>query len=136
MADSQVLVLKVHNEDITEEEALAILDRIASQFGLRVTIHGHVQDDPRFWDEPADKEELSQFVGLARLVDSDLGATVGYLIDDGENVERTLAILNGLPDPDEDEALMSEEEVDDDIFHGEVGNIVREDLSRFQEDDR
>lgn len=124
MADSQVLVLKVHSEDISEEEALAIIDRLAQQFGLRITLHGYVEDEPRFWDEPADKEELGQLIGLARLIDGDLGATVGYIIDDGENVEKMLTLLNGLPDPD------------DIVFDGEGGDIVREDLSRYQEDDR
>lgn len=99
MSNSQVLVLKVHEDDITEEEALAVIDSIAKNFDLRITVHGHAWDDPRFWSEPATEQDLSNLVGMARLIDGEQGgAIIGFIIDDGENLEQLLAVLNGEPD--------------------------------------
>lgn len=98
---SSVLILKVDDTDINEQEALAVIENIAQKFQLRITIHGHTDDDSRFWDmrghvtqQHLDDLDTSRAKNeLIPLVDDEEGI-IGYVLDG--SMDNLLEVLNGV----------------------------------------
>lgn len=100
---SNILILKVEDEDINEEEGIAVIQNIAEQFGLRVMIHGGLEDEGDRYDLLAsldDMHESDLLKNLAAgqllpLVDEEHGI-IGYVID-GQPTQELMNALNGYP---------------------------------------
>lgn len=97
---SNVLILKVADEDLSEEEGIEVIKNIAKNFNLRVSFHGHEGDDERYdllasvSQMHVDDAQKSLDAGnLVPLVDDDNGI-IGYILD-GEHVHDLMSALNG-----------------------------------------
>lgn len=96
-----VVYFKVSDDPVTDEEAIELINRIARLFMLRVSFHGHEDEDPRFLikssaDQPAQDDIVTRFTRseLRPIVDGLDGATVGYAI--ASSVDSLNNALNGI----------------------------------------
>lgn len=95
---SNVLILKVADEDLSEEEGIEVIKNIAKNFNLRVSFHGHEGDDERYdilasvTQMHLDDLEKSKD-RLLPLVDDENGI-IGYVLE-GEFLSDLMSALNG-----------------------------------------
>lgn len=99
---SNVVILKLDEEEINEEEALAVIDSIAKNFKLRITIHDRTADEDARYDtlahmEDMHRNDLEKAVKdgeLLPLVDEEHGI-IGYVLDREEFLHDFMDVLNG-----------------------------------------
>lgn len=96
---SSVLILKVSDDQLSEDEGIEIIKSIAENFGLRVTIGDRKRDEDQRFDImdllPAHEKDLAKSIekgNLVPLIDEEAGI-IGYLLDGNE--DEILGHLNG-----------------------------------------
>ena len=96
---TNILILKVDEEGLSEQEGIDIIRQIAENFNLRVTIGDRKRDEDQRFDimdlfknHTEDAQASLNKGDLVALVDDDEGI-IGYLIQGTE--DEVLAHLNG-----------------------------------------